>query len=299
MDRAGAGRRAKWLSWYHVRRPADGQTGWQAKKPAGYQAVPYVGPAGSLDPFSPAYLEQTLFCPEGEKDVDTLVALGLAAFTFGGASDFPDSCEDLIRGRDVVILGDDDNSGRQRVRKLAERFCTTASRVRVLGFPGVKKGGDVTDWLELHSWDRDKLLGMVDRAEVVSGAVFRQPSVAGPALAESDGPLPLFPELPPAEPFPVHALGPLAPAVTAISHKVQVPVAIAAQSVLAAAALAAQAHADVVLPYGQARPLSLFFVTVAASGDRNRLPTTRRCGRSVTARKFSKSSTRARSHNGR
>ena len=46
------------------------------------------------------------------------------------------------------------------------------------------------------------------------------------------------------------------------------PEAIAAQSVLAAAALAAQAHADVALPYGQTRPLSLYFVTVAGSGDR-------------------------------
>jgi len=54
----------------------------------------------------------------------------------------------------------------------------------------------------------------------------------------------------------------------AIARKVQVLEAIAAQSVLASAALAAQAHADVILPYGQRRPLSLFFVTVAASGDR-------------------------------
>jgi hypothetical protein len=44
--------------------------------------------------------------------------------------------------------------------------------------------------------------------------------------------------------------------------------AMAAQSVLAAASLAASGHADVMLPYGQSRPLSLFFVTVASSGDR-------------------------------
>jgi hypothetical protein len=85
----------------------------------------------------------------------------------------------------------------------------------------------------------------------------------------TDGPLPLFPPLTTPEPFPIEALGPtLSSAATAISRKVQVPAAIAAQSVLAAAALAAQAHADVMLPYGQTRPLSLFFVTVAASGDR-------------------------------
>jgi hypothetical protein len=91
----------------------------------------------------------------------------------------------------------------------------------------------------------------------------------GTASAPSDGPIPLFPPLPPAERFPIESLGPvLSHAAAAITRKVQVPEAIAAQSILAVAALAAQAHADVMLPYGQTRPLSLFFVTVAASGDR-------------------------------
>ena len=86
---------------------------------------------------------------------------------------------------------------------------------------------------------------------------------------EPSQPLPLFPPLAEAEPYPVDALGAtLARAATAIASKAQVPIAMAAQSVLAAASLAACAHADVMLPYGQARPLSLFFATVAASGDR-------------------------------
>ena len=42
----------------------------------------------------------------------------------------------------------------------------------------------------------------------------------------------------------------------------------AAQSVLAVASLVACPHADVMLPYGQSRPLALFFATVASSGDR-------------------------------
>lgn len=79
------------------------------------------------------------------------------------------------------------------------------------------------------------------------------------ALAAREEPLPLFPPLPPAEPYPVDALGPvLSSAAAAIARKVQVPPAMAAQSVLAAAALAAQGHADVMLPYGQPRPLSLY-----------------------------------------
>jgi len=60
----------------------------------------------------------------------------------------------------------------------------------------------------------------------------------------------------------------LAKAAFAIAAKIQVPEAIAAHSVLAVACLAAQALADVRLPYGQTRPLSLNFITIAASGDR-------------------------------
>jgi hypothetical protein len=60
----------------------------------------------------------------------------------------------------------------------------------------------------------------------------------------------------------------LSRAANAIASTAQVPIAVAAQSVLAVTSLAASSHADVQLPFGQVRPLSLFFATVAASGDR-------------------------------
>lgn len=70
-------------------------------------------------------------------------------------------------------------------------------------------------------------------------------------------------------PFPFDALGPvLGDAARAIADGVQAPDALAGGSVLAAAALAAQAHADVLMPHGQRSPLSLFIVTGALSGDR-------------------------------
>jgi len=84
-------------------------------------------------------------------------------------------------------------------------------------------------------------------------------------------PVPLFRPLPAGEPFPVAALGSrLAGAVTAIVDIVQCHPATAAGCVLAAASLAVQGLADVVLPIGEGtpRPLSLFLLTVAASGER-------------------------------
>lgn len=81
--------------------------------------------------------------------------------------------------------------------------------------------------------------------------------------------LPLFPSLQPAQPYPVECLGELmAGAAAGIADTVQVPIEIAAQSILATAALVAQGFSDVLLPFGQPRPLSLYLVTLADSGDR-------------------------------
>ncbi len=81
-------------------------------------------------------------------------------------------------------------------------------------------------------------------------------------------PLPLLPEQEKSAPYPLEALGDLiGDAAQAIVDAVQVPAALAAQSVLSAAAMAAQAHGNVQRA-GQQIPLSLFALTVAESGDR-------------------------------
>jgi putative DNA primase/helicase len=86
---------------------------------------------------------------------------------------------------------------------------------------------------------------------------------------KSEPPRPLMRELPPADPFPIEALGGvLAPAARAIHDRVQAPIAMCGQSVLAAATLAVQGHADVELPTRQTKPVANYFVTVAATGER-------------------------------
>lgn len=79
---------------------------------------------------------------------------------------------------------------------------------------------------------------------------------------------PLFRELPAAEPFPMDALGPLKYAAWAIHHRTQAPLAMCAQSALAAVTLAAQAQRDVILPGGGRKPLTAIFVSIAESGER-------------------------------
>ena len=82
-------------------------------------------------------------------------------------------------------------------------------------------------------------------------------------------PTPLHREVPPPDEYPVEALGfPLAEAAWAIEDHTQAPIAVAAQAVLAAACLAVQGHADVELPTGQTRPISIFLASVLPSGER-------------------------------
>ncbi|MEE8303007.1 MAG: YfjI family protein, partial [Candidatus Tectomicrobia bacterium] len=81
-------------------------------------------------------------------------------------------------------------------------------------------------------------------------------------------PLPLRRELPPPEPYPINELGGvLAPAANRIRHIVQAPDAICGQSILAAATLAVQGHANVIID-GRSRPVSEYYLSVAETGER-------------------------------
>jgi hypothetical protein len=79
---------------------------------------------------------------------------------------------------------------------------------------------------------------------------------------------PLYRPLPPALDYPLRAMGPLRPAAEAVHLVTQAPMALCAQSVLGAAALAVQAHHDVILPGGGRKPLTQLFVSIAESGER-------------------------------
>lgn len=79
-----------------------------------------------------------------------------------------------------------------------------------------------------------------------------------------------LPEIQSAPDYPVDALGGwLSDAAKAIAEHVQLPVAVAAQSVLAAVSLAVQGHINVKRgPYSGADPVSLYFMSILESGDR-------------------------------
>ena len=109
---------------------------------------------------------------------------------------------------------------------------------------------------------------MTEAGKVIKfdAATIAQNAVAA-ATAPPDAKRPLFRDLAPAADYPIAALGPLRDAAEAIQMKTRAPIAICAQSVLAAAALTIAPHFDVVLLNGRT-VLTVLCLTVAESGER-------------------------------
>jgi putative DNA primase/helicase len=85
---------------------------------------------------------------EGEKDVDNLRAAGLVSTTSpGGAGKWPPEYGEVLRGRRVVILPDNDDPGRKHASEVATALGGRAASVRVLELHGLPPKGDVSDWL--------------------------------------------------------------------------------------------------------------------------------------------------------
>lgn len=99
---------------FRQRRPKPGG-GWIWSK-KGCPIIPYRLPELlAADP------SQTVFIVEGEKDCDALAKLGIIANTnAGGAGRWLRAHAKYLQGRNVVIIPDNDDAGREHARKVAE-----------------------------------------------------------------------------------------------------------------------------------------------------------------------------------
>lgn len=93
---------------------------------------------------------ETVFVPEGEKDVDRLRAIGLAATTSPmGAGKWRQHYGEYLTGKHVVVLPDNDESGRKHAEDVASSaYAHQAASVRVIALPKLKDKGDLSDWLD-------------------------------------------------------------------------------------------------------------------------------------------------------
>ena len=136
-----------------------------------------------------------VFITEGEKDADSVIALGLCATTKGSASDrWLSEFSHWLNGHRVAILPDNDKPGRDSANDIARALVKEAADVRIVEMPGKDnpRGYDVSNWIEdLDSRTseelRDALLQMVETAPSVKGADTPSPERKDAAAPLSTG----------------------------------------------------------------------------------------------------------------
>lgn len=100
---------------FRQRRP-DGKGGWIWK--GGINKVPY-----RLPDILNAPKDTPIFIVEGEKDADRLASLGLVATTnVGGAGKWNRKLKKYFAGRQVIIIPDNDQAGRNHAKKVRKEL---------------------------------------------------------------------------------------------------------------------------------------------------------------------------------
>lgn len=206
-----------------------------------------------------------VYVVEGEECADVLATLGLVATTSGSASSADAADWAPMRNRHVVVWRDNDGSGLRYAHAVTAKLRGVAASVEWVDIAtlDLPEHGDCVDWLAQNPGAGAADVHALARLSPPDPSNAPSPAIASAALPE---PLRRPPVAPP--PYPVDALGGCLGAASERLHEVlQCPLALCGQSLLAAASLAAQSHADVVID-GRREPLSLWHLTVAESGER-------------------------------
>ena len=96
---------------------------------------------------APSDATWTIYIAEGEKDCDTLNAMGLVATTnVGGAGKWHDRYSDILRDARVTVIADKDSPGRKHAEAVAASLAGRAALVKVIELPG-DEVKDVSDWV--------------------------------------------------------------------------------------------------------------------------------------------------------
>lgn len=193
------------------------------------------------------------------------------AFNAGNLGEVATALRGKYPALKIILAADDDHQteGNPGMSKATAAALTVGGLVAVPSFPA-DRPDNATDFNDLH-----QLAGLAAVKACIDTAIESKATQKGEAN-DSDH-ADLWPELDAIpdetttapDAFPFHALGPLmGNAARSIAQDVQAPDSLAGGSVLAAASLAVQSLANVMLPHGQRSPLSVFVITGAGSGDR-------------------------------
>ncbi len=111
---------------------------------------------------------ETVYIVEGEKDADALWELEIPATTNPmGARKWRDDFSPYFRAKQVVILADNDDEGREHARQVAVSLFPVAKAVKIVELPGLPPKGDVSDFLA-SGGNRERLAEIVKAVAIVT-----------------------------------------------------------------------------------------------------------------------------------
>lgn len=95
---------------------------------------------------SAVLMAKTVFCVEGERDVESLNALGfVGTCNVGGAGKWLDAYSDNLKGKEVIVIPDNDAPGKKHCDAVVASLTDKAGGIQVLILPDPHK--DVSDFI--------------------------------------------------------------------------------------------------------------------------------------------------------
>jgi len=111
-------------------------------------------------------MERTIFIVEGEGKVDLLLRWNVpATCNAGGSKKWRAEHAEFLRDADVIIMGDNDQAGRDHVETVGKSLVGIASSIRVLHLPGLPPKGDIINWAKTGG-TADKLWKLVEAESI-------------------------------------------------------------------------------------------------------------------------------------
>jgi hypothetical protein len=142
---------------FSQRRIVNGDFMWNLK---GVRRVPYR----LKELLESMEKDEPVFICEGEKDVDNVRKLGLTATCNPcGAGKWKKEYCDYLKGRDLVLIPDNDESGKAHMQQVAEMCSGVANSIRIIDLPDLIEKQDISDWLE-KGHTKEELFELVEES---------------------------------------------------------------------------------------------------------------------------------------
>jgi|GEM_PF-6757868 len=143
--------------------------------------------------------DRTVYVVEGEKCVEALEGLRLDATTCsGGAGSWRAHHTESLRGADVVVIPDNDDSGHAHAQQVAIALNGVAKSVRLLELPDLGSGQDIVNWIAQGNRVAELLKLLKGCAPFSLAVSTGAPPLPIPIAPPSEGePLPVDDALPP------------------------------------------------------------------------------------------------------